>query len=65
MFAVNFGIFLTFCAHLILAVFYHNSFLPYLAMSLMGIAYSISANVIWPLIALIVPEYRLGTAFGV
>ena len=63
-FAVNSGIILTFCAHIILALFPNYSFIPYIATSLMGIAYSMSAIAIWPLIALIVPEYQLGTAFG-
>ena len=38
--------------------------IPYVAMSLMGIAYSIFACVLWPLIAFTVPEYLLGTAYG-
>ena len=62
--AVNSGIILTFCAHVILALLPNYSFLPYLATSLMGIAYSMCAIAIWPLTALIVPEYQLGTAYG-
>lgn len=30
----------------------------------MGLAYSMLASSLWPLVALIVPEYQLGTAYG-
>lgn len=30
----------------------------------MGIAYSILACALWPLVAFIVPEHQLGTAYG-
>lgn len=31
----------------------------------MGLAYSMLASGLWPLVALIVPEHQLGTAYGV
>ena len=30
----------------------------------MGISYSIVACALWPLVALVVPEHQLGTAYG-
>lgn len=30
----------------------------------MGLAYSMLASSLWPLVALIIPEYQLGTAYG-
>ncbi|KAJ8966405.1 hypothetical protein NQ317_009637 [Molorchus minor] len=38
---------------------------PYVGMVLMGLAYSTLASSLWPLVALIIPEYQLGTAYGV
>ncbi|KAK2573793.1 Major facilitator superfamily domain-containing protein 1 [Acropora cervicornis] len=37
---------------------------PFVAMSIMGIAYSLLACALWPLVALVVPETQLGTAYG-
>ncbi|KAK1117674.1 hypothetical protein K0M31_015841 [Melipona bicolor] len=34
-------------------------------MILMGLAYSMLASSLWPLIALVTPEYQLGTAYGI
>ncbi|XP_075233186.1 lysosomal dipeptide transporter MFSD1-like isoform X2 [Lycorma delicatula] len=39
-------------------------FSPMVAMVVMGIAYSMLASALWPMIALITPEYQLGTAYG-
>lgn len=30
----------------------------------MGLAYSLLASGLWPLVALIIPEHQLGTAYG-
>lgn len=30
----------------------------------MGISYSVLASALWPLVALVIPEYQLGTAYG-
>lgn len=30
----------------------------------MGVSYAMLASSLWPLVALIIPEYQLGTAYG-
>lgn len=37
---------------------------PYVGMVVMGLSYSMLAASLWPLVALIIPEYQLGTAYG-
>lgn len=37
---------------------------PYICMVILGLSYSMLASSLWPLIALVVPEYQLGTAYG-
>ncbi|KAI8041584.1 major facilitator superfamily domain-containing protein 1 [Drosophila gunungcola] len=37
---------------------------PYVGMTVMGLSYSMLAASLWPLVALIIPEYQLGTAYG-
>ncbi|KZC04201.1 Major facilitator superfamily domain-containing protein 1, partial [Dufourea novaeangliae] len=59
---VNVSIFATIVAHGLLAFTYIN---PYVCMILMGLAYSMLASSLWPLIALVTPEYQLGTAYGI
>lgn len=51
----------TIVAHSILAFTYLN---PYIGMFIMGLSYSMLASSLWPLVALIIPEYQLGTAYG-
>ena len=51
----------TIISHAILAYTFLN---PYIGMILMGLNYSMMASSLWPLVALIVPEYQLGTAYG-
>lgn len=48
-------------AHGLLAFSYAS---PYYGMVIMGLAYSMLASSLWPLVALIIPEYQLGTAYG-
>ncbi|XP_017889471.1 major facilitator superfamily domain-containing protein 1-like isoform X2 [Ceratina calcarata] len=60
-FWVFIGILATIVAHGLLAFTYVN---PYMCMVLMGLAYSMLASSLWPLIALVTPEYQLGTAYG-
>ena len=36
----------------------------YLLQSVMGLAYSILASALWPMVALVVKEHQLGTAYG-
>ncbi|CAB4033514.1 major facilitator superfamily domain-containing 1-like [Paramuricea clavata] len=38
---------------------------PYVPMVVMGLSYSIVACALWPLVALVVPEHQLGTAYGI
>ncbi|XP_066582726.1 lysosomal dipeptide transporter MFSD1-like isoform X2 [Prorops nasuta] len=52
----------TLLAHALLAFTYVN---PYTCMIIMGLAYSMLASSLWPLIALVTPEYQLGTAYGI
>ncbi|XP_018568613.1 major facilitator superfamily domain-containing protein 1 isoform X2 [Anoplophora glabripennis] len=49
-------------SHVLLAFTMVN---PYVAMVMMGLAYSTLASSLWPLVSLIIPEYQLGTAYGV
>ncbi|XP_066912299.1 lysosomal dipeptide transporter MFSD1-like [Clytia hemisphaerica] len=53
---------MTIGAHAMLA--FSTTISPYIAMSVMGIGYSLLACALWPLVAMIVPEYQLGTAYG-
>lgn len=48
-------------SHLLLAFTFIN---PFIAMSLMGISYSLLAASLWPMVALIVSKHQLGTAYG-
>lgn len=32
--------------------------------SILGVSYSMLACALWPLVALVVPEHQLGTAYG-
>jgi len=43
----------------------HSRFVPLLAMALMGVSYSLCAASLWPCVPLLVPEDRVGTAYGV
>lgn len=52
----------TIVAHGLLAFTYVN---PYICMIIMGLSYSMLASSLWPLIALVTPEYQLGTAYGI
>lgn len=52
---------ITIVAHALLAFTFAN---PYIGMVTMGLAYSMLASSLWPLVALIIPEYQLGTAYG-
>ncbi|KAJ8952492.1 hypothetical protein NQ318_003288 [Aromia moschata] len=56
------AVFSTIGSHVLLAFTMVN---PYVAMVLMGIAYSTLASSLWPLVSLIIPDYQLGTAYGV
>lgn len=55
------SIVITLLCHIMLAFTFIN---PYVAIIVMGIAYSLLASALWPIAALIIPEYQLGTAYG-
>lgn len=58
---VAIAIMVTLGAHSMLAFSFIN---PYVAMVTMGLSYSLLASSLWPMVALIVPESQLGTAYG-
>uniref|UniRef100_A0A8C7LE11 Lysosomal dipeptide transporter MFSD1 n=1 Tax=Oncorhynchus kisutch TaxID=8019 RepID=A0A8C7LE11_ONCKI len=51
----------TLIAHMMLAFTFWN---PWIAMSLLGLSYSLLACALWPMVAFMVPEHQLGTAYG-
>ena len=51
-------------AHAMLGFLPGATYIPFIAMVLMGLAYSLLACALWPMVAFIVPEYQLGTAYG-
>ncbi|XP_018117824.1 major facilitator superfamily domain-containing protein 1 [Xenopus laevis] len=51
----------TLASHLMLAFTFWN---PWIAMSLLGVSYSLLACALWPMVAFVVPEHQLGTAYG-
>lgn len=59
------GIFATLAAHVAFAFSSFDPYIPFLVMTLMGLAYSCLACSLWPLVAFIVPEHQLGTAYGI
>ncbi|XP_015512581.1 major facilitator superfamily domain-containing protein 1 [Neodiprion lecontei] len=52
----------TIVAHGLLTFTFVN---PYICMITLGLSYSMLASALWPLIALVIPEYQLGTAYGI
>lgn len=48
-------------AHTLLA---YSMLTPYVAMVILGLGYSLLASALWPMVALLIPESRLGTAYG-
>ncbi|KAF7218515.1 lysosomal dipeptide transporter MFSD1 isoform X2 [Nothobranchius furzeri] len=52
----------TLAAHMMLAFTFWN---PWIAMSLLGVSYSLLACGLWPMVAFVIPEHQLGTAYGV
>ncbi|XP_048017137.1 major facilitator superfamily domain-containing protein 1 isoform X1 [Megalobrama amblycephala] len=51
----------TLVAHMMLAFTFWN---PWIAMCLLGLSYSLLACALWPMVAFVVPEHQLGTAYG-
>lgn len=60
-FYVFLSIVATLAGHMTLAFTFVN---PYVAVIGMGVAYSLLASALWPIAALVIPEYQLGTAYG-
>jgi MFS family permease len=52
---------ITLLSHALLAF---TTLTPYIAICTIALTFSIWASSLWPIIALIIPEYKLGTAFG-
>ncbi|KAG5837675.1 hypothetical protein ANANG_G00241960 [Anguilla anguilla] len=55
------AVFATLAAHMMLAFTFWN---PWIAMCLLGVSYSLLACALWPMVAFLVPEHQLGTAYG-
>lgn len=53
---------LVMASHMIMAVTFLNLWIPMISL---GIGYSIMCSALWPLVALVVPQHQLGTAYGV
>ncbi|XP_021515300.1 major facilitator superfamily domain-containing protein 1 [Meriones unguiculatus] len=51
----------TLVSHMMLAFTFWN---PWIAMCLLGLSYSLLACALWPVVAFLVPEHQLGTAYG-
>nr|XP_055051865.1 major facilitator superfamily domain-containing protein 1 isoform X1 [Misgurnus anguillicaudatus] len=51
----------TLFSHVMLAFTLWN---PWIAMSILGLSYSLLACALWPMVAFVVPEHQLGTAYG-
>ncbi|XP_044523636.1 major facilitator superfamily domain-containing protein 1 [Gracilinanus agilis] len=58
---VLFAVVATLASHSMLAFTFWN---PWIAMCLLGISYSLLACALWPMVAYIIPEHQLGTAYG-
>ncbi|XP_064393937.1 major facilitator superfamily domain-containing protein 1-like isoform X2 [Halichondria panicea] len=65
LFWMNLGVVLTLGAHAMFAFLPATPIFPYIIMIIMGLAYSLLACALWPLVSFIVPEYQLGTAYGI
>lgn len=52
----------TIASHFMLAFTFYN---PYIGVMILGVSYSLLASGLWPLVAMIVPEKQLGTAYGI
>uniref|UniRef100_A0A5F8HEC3 Lysosomal dipeptide transporter MFSD1 n=1 Tax=Monodelphis domestica TaxID=13616 RepID=A0A5F8HEC3_MONDO len=58
---VLFAVVATLASHAMLAFTFWN---PWIAMCLLGVSYSLLACALWPMVAFIIPEHQLGTAYG-
>ncbi|KAK7483182.1 hypothetical protein BaRGS_00025586 [Batillaria attramentaria] len=62
LFWVILGVTVTLGCHALLAFTFIT---PYVGMIVMGLAYSVLASALWPMVALIIPQHQLGTAYGI
>lgn len=56
------GVLITIGCHALLAFTFVT---PWVAMIIMGFSYSILASAMWPLVAMVVPQHQIGTAYGI
>ncbi|KAK2188278.1 hypothetical protein NP493_137g03023 [Ridgeia piscesae] len=56
------GVLVTLGCHATLCFTFIN---PYIPMGVMGLAYSVVASALWPMVAFIVPNKQTGTAYGI
>lgn len=62
LFWVILGVTVTLGCHALLAFLFIS---PYIGMIIMGLAYSVLASALWPMVSLIIPQHQLGTAYGI
>ncbi|KAL4647636.1 major facilitator superfamily domain-containing protein 1 isoform X1 [Arapaima gigas] len=55
------AVLITLASHMMLAFTFWN---PWIAMCLMGVSYSLLACALWPMVAFVVADHQLGTAYG-
>ncbi|XP_068224534.1 lysosomal dipeptide transporter MFSD1-like isoform X2 [Palaemon carinicauda] len=60
-FWIFFSILITLGCHVLLAFTFLN---PFIAMSILGLSYSLLASSLWPMVSLVIPENQLGSAYG-
>lgn len=53
---------ITLFSHSLLAFTFIN---PWVPMCFMGVGYSVLACALWPMVAIVIPEHQLGTAYGI
>ncbi|XP_066952931.1 major facilitator superfamily domain-containing protein 1-like isoform X1 [Macrobrachium rosenbergii] len=60
-FWIFFAVLVSLGCHVLLAFTFLN---PFIAMSILGLAYSLLASSLWPMVSLVIPENQLGSAYG-
>ncbi|KAH3812738.1 major facilitator superfamily domain-containing protein 1-like [Dreissena polymorpha] len=61
-FWVILGITVTIGCHALMAFTFAS---PFVAMSILGLAYSVLASALWPMASMVVKQHQLGTAYGI
>ena len=62
--AVSAGTLAAFAAHAMLGFLGSSQAIPYLTITLRGVTFAVIACALWPLVAHLVAEHQLGTAYG-